>query len=66
MQTFLVGLIVFAAAFAALALGIARGKRCLNCSCQAAREIMKRCRQPSCRDALDPLSDDRNESSTGR
>jgi hypothetical protein len=40
MQTLLLSFVVFALAFLALALGIMRGRHCLNCSCKAARRIM--------------------------
>ncbi len=40
MTTYLAALAVFLLTFLALAIGLFRGRHCLNCSCKAAERIM--------------------------
>jgi len=41
MQVFLAAAVIFGLAFLGLAIGTIRKKRCLGCSCKAARKIME-------------------------
>jgi len=41
MQVLLATMVVFVIAFLGMAIGVIRGKRCRDCSCKAASQIMK-------------------------
>jgi len=39
MEVFIAAVVIFALAFLSMAIGMFRGRRCLNCSCDAAKRI---------------------------
>lgn len=58
MDAFLAAVIVFALAFLSMGVGVLRGRRCLGCSCKAARRIMKQTgKEAACGQELHQPSD---------